>query len=103
MYVIPHPADRPFSGSMSWTIPSPNQLQNITTREGWDKVSANGEIRHSSVAPRLTFEKTIVAVRKLVTDLGVGDPEEIESCTLQGRVIRQELYSLEPGYSLPGM
>lgn len=55
-----------------------NELWNITTREAWDRVSVNGGINWGSVAPRITFEKKVmVEVTKLITNLGVGDPEKV--------------------------
>ena len=43
-----------------------------------EQVQCQGGTRWSSVAPRIAFEKNVmVAVSKLVADLGVGDPEKV--------------------------
>ena len=91
-------------GSTPWPIPSPNELRIIATREECNGVSVSGEIRYSSVAPLLTFEKKVmVTVRKFITDLGVGDPERVTAEELNPVLCKVAIFTEEPKKRLLNM
>ena len=74
-----------------------NGLWSIATREAWDSDSANGGFSWSSVAPRVTFEKKVmVKVTKLITDLGVGDPEKVTAEELDNVPCRIVIFTKKP-------
>lgn len=74
-----------------------NELWSVVTRRSWDKISINGGIRWSAVAPEITFEKEVmVAVSKLITDLGVGDPEKMTAEELDDVPCRVVIFTKEP-------
>lgn len=81
-----------------------NELWSIATREAWDRVSVNGGIHWSSVAPRVTFEKKVmVEVTKLITNLGVGDPEKVTAEELDNVPCRIVIFTKEPKESALSM
>lgn len=53
-------------------------VNEIWTRKAWDIASLKGDIQWSSIVPRIALDKKVMAaVTKLITDLGVGDPEKM--------------------------
>ena len=74
-----------------------NELWSIATREAWDRVSTNGGICWSVVAPRITFAKEVmVAVTKLIMDLGVGDPQMVTAEELDNVPCRVVIFTKKP-------
>lgn len=73
-----------------------NELWDIAKREAWDRVSVNGGIQWSSVALKIVFEKEVmVAITKLITDLGVGDPEKVTAEELDRVPCRVVIFTKE--------
>ena len=74
-----------------------NELWSIATREAWDRISVDGGIPWDAVAPEITFEKEVmVAVTKLITDLGVGDPEKMTAEELDNVPCRVLIFTKRP-------
>jgi len=74
-----------------------NEMWGSVRREAWDRVSVGGGIRWSSVAPKIVFEKKVMAaVTKLITDLGVGDPKEVTAEEMDNEPCRIVMFSKDP-------
>ena len=74
-----------------------NEMWNTAKRESWDSISINGGIQWSSIASKLTFETKVMAtVTKLITDLGVGDPEKITAEELDNVHCRVAMFPKGP-------
>lgn len=73
MPTIPRPTGRPFNGSVYWPILSPNELDNVATRDGLRPVSTGDPLEFGHFKAHLREGQ--VAFRKLITNLGIGDPK----------------------------
>jgi hypothetical protein len=70
-----------------------NEMWGCVRREAWDRVSVNGGICWNSVVPKIVFEKKVMAaVTKLITDLGVGDPEKMTAEELDNEPCRVVMF-----------
>jgi hypothetical protein len=73
-----------------------NELWGTVRGEIWDRVSINGGTCWSSIAPKITFEKEVmVAVTKLISDSGVGDPEKMTADELDNVSCRVVIFTKE--------
>lgn len=74
-----------------------NEMWNSVRREVWDKASVNEGILWSVVAPHIVFEnKVMAAVAKLITDLGIGDPEKMTAEELDNVHCRVVIFCKDP-------
>ena len=71
-----------------------NEMWPSANRDAWDISSLDGGVQWSSIAPKITFEKRVMAaVTKLITDLGVGDPEKMTAEELDNVQCRVVMFS----------
>ena len=74
-----------------------NEMWSITRREWWD-TSLNGCCQWSAISPGIVFkDEVMAAVTKLITDLGVGDPEMVTVEELDNVSCRVVMFSEGPG------
>lgn len=75
-----------------------NEMWNLTRREEWDRVSVDEGTQWNDTAPKIVFEDEVMAaVTKLITDLGIGDPEKVTAEELDNVPCRIVIFSDGPG------
>jgi hypothetical protein len=80
-----------------------HELRGLVRRKGWDEVGLRGAT-WSLIIPAITVEeKVMAAVNKLITDLGVGDPEKMTAEELDNVPCRVLMFFKDPKKSTLNM